>query len=76
MAKSRLAELGILSFQDKRARVTLKNGEVFECKPAYLGDSDEEDENGITIPDFTVITENDRRRSLMERDILKVEEIE
>jgi hypothetical protein len=76
MAKSRLAELGILSFQNKRARVTLKNGEILECKPGYIGDSEEEDEDGITIPNITVWLKGDRPYELMERDILKVEEID
>jgi hypothetical protein len=76
MAKSRLAELGLLAFRKKHARVTLKNGEILECKPGYIGDSEEEDEDGITIPNITVWLEGDRPYELMERDILKVEEID
>ena len=72
--KSRLAELGWLAFQNRKAKVTMKDGEVFECRPVTLVDSDEDDEEGFTIDAYLVRMPNGGTRILMETDIRQVDE--
>jgi hypothetical protein len=76
MVESNLSKLDCIAWENKRAKIKLKSGEELICRPRYASDSEEDDEDGITIPAYMVRDDHGNHWNLMEKDIESVEEIE